>query len=136
MADLLVAYDPTAPVGSRLAPEIIAEIQAVAPSTVNDDSITEPKLANNAVSSRTLEDGAVETAALADDAVSGAKIGSKQVAAANIADDTIGPEQTGNGIPTVTDSSGNPVAANLEEISSAAYTALTTPDPNTWYFIT
>ena len=40
MADLFIAYDPTADAGERLAPEVRAEIAEVAPSTVLNGSIT------------------------------------------------------------------------------------------------
>jgi hypothetical protein len=135
VADLLVAYDPTASAGSRLAPEVQDEIRDVAPSTVGANSITEPKMANNAVSTRTVVDGAITEPKYADASVSTRALGAKQVTGAKIADDTIGPTQTGNGVATCADKDGNDIALRFVPISSSDYAAITTPDPNTIYLI-
>ena len=52
MSDLIAGLDLSKPIGQRFGPLVRAEIEAVAPSTVNDGDITEPKLDNDSVSTR------------------------------------------------------------------------------------
>lgn len=134
MADLLVAYDPTRPVGQRLAPEVATEIALLAPIEVSDGSITELKLADQCITSDKMGVGSVGYTALSDEAVLTSKLQALAVTKAKIALRAIGPAQVDDGVPTAYDHLGNPLAVKMVVISTANY-GLITPDPDTLYFI-
>lgn len=136
MADeQLIAYNPDAPPGQRFAPEVVAEIEAVAPSAVTngslttqkykDMSITRPKLALDVVGPDQLDDNSVDTAAIIDAAVTTAKIDNNAVT----------PEKTDTGVMKMKDSDGNWIEATGQRMTAAQYAAVVTPDPNTFYFV-
>lgn len=136
MADLFISYDPAQPVGQRLAPEVRAEIATVAPSTVNNGSITAAKLAPNAVVTDKIADGAVTSAKIADGTIVTGDLADSSVTNAKIANGSVTPSKVAAGVVTAYDASGNPLRLNLVPITSAKYAALATPDPNTLYLIT
>ena len=135
MADLIAGLDMSQPVGQRFGPEVIAEIEVVAPSTVNDGDITEPKLDNGAVSTRALADGAVTEEKLGDEAVSTRALADGSVTDDKIALSGLHPEKVAPGIPTATDWNGNYVSLRHVVLTAAQYAALSAPDPNTLYYI-
>lgn len=136
MADLVAGLDMSKPPGSRFGPAMIQEIQIVAPSTVNDKDITEPKLDDGAVSTRALGEGQVTESKLDTGAVS-----SRTIATGAVTDDKIGigelsPEKVAPGIVTSYDWQGNPVTRRDVTLTSAQYDALDGgPDPSTMYYI-
>lgn len=136
MADLFISYDPAQPVGQRLAPEVRAEIATVAPSTVNNGSITAAKLAPNAVVTDKVADGAITSAKIADGTIVSSDLADSSVSTAKVANGAITPSKVGTGVVTSYDASGNPVRIVLVPITSAKYAALPNPDPNTLYLIT
>lgn len=136
MPDLMMALDLSQPVGQRLAPEVIAEIEAVAPSTVGPGDITEPKMADGSVSERTIVPGAVTSAAIGAGEVKTVNVGDGAITGPKLADGTVGPTKVDDGVPTVFDKDGNPITVRLVRLTAADFALITTPDPNTWYFIT
>lgn len=135
MADLFIAYDPTRPVGQRLAPEMATEIALLSPIEVSDGSITEVKLADQAITQDKMGANSVLSYALSDEAVLSEKLAALAVTKAKIALRAIGPDQVDDGVPTAYDSSGNPISVKMVIISAAGYAALSPPDPDTLYFI-
>lgn len=133
--ELLVGIDLSKPVGQRLPPEMVTEIEDVAPSTVNDGSITAPKIATAAVTAPKLAAGAVTSPAIGAGEVKNANLGTNSVTTAKIQDNAITPSKAGPGVMKVFDAAGNPLAAQTVVMSYAAYGAIT-PDPTTFYFLT
>ena len=135
MADLVIGYDPSQPPGERLPVEVRQEISIVAPSTVDDQSITEAKLADSAVSNRTIKNGAVTSEKIANGGVQSINIGDAQVTAGKIAEGAVTPDVVATGVVAAVDSSGNALTVVIEPCTAAEYAALTSPNPNTLYFI-
>lgn len=135
MADLVFTYDPNANVGERLAPEVRAEIAVVAPSTVLNGSITTAKLAEDAVTTDKITTGAVTTNEIAVGGVTATNIASSAVSTAKIASQAVTPDKVGTGVVTSVDSTGATVATAIRYVTAAQYAAISSPDPNTLYFI-
>lgn len=135
MADIVVAYDPEQPAGERLAPEVIAEIQLVAPNDVQDGAITNLKLATGAVEESNIAAGAVGSTELAAGAVNAAALASNAVTSGKLAAGAVGFAAAGAGVATVQDSSGNNISLRIVPITAALYAAIVSPDPNTLYAI-
>lgn len=135
MAELMIGMDMLKPIGLRFGSLVRAEIEYIAPSTVNDNSITEPKffdgavstraIADDAVTSDKIADGGIETLNLADDSVTGAKIHA----------DSIGPSHLAAGVPSFRDFSGNAISAEFVTCTAAEFASLPSPDAGTWYLI-
>ena len=132
---LFLGYDPDQAVGSRLSPLAIAEIQAVAPSVVvnnsittakmRDEAITTPKLGNASVTSQKIVPGGVETSNLKDAAVMTAKI----------ADGAVTKAKAGTGVCTGSYADGTPASFDHVPLTAAEY-AQRTPVAGTFYYIT
>lgn len=135
MAEYFVAFDTSAEPGERLAPEVRAEISEVAPSTLNDEAVTEQKIAERAVTNPKLGLGAVHTENIGTGEVDTENIADKAVGRSQIDDDAVGPDQVGVGIVTAHDTDGNPVASDTVKMTAAQYEALPSPNPNTRYYI-
>ncbi|KAB7761172.1 hypothetical protein [Mycolicibacterium mucogenicum] len=135
MADLIAGLDMSKPVGQRFGPEMIAEIEVVAPSTVNDGDITEPKLDDSSVSTRTIAAKAVTEPKLGDKAVSTRALDDGAVTDDKIALGALHPEKVAPGIPTAVDYNNNPVTLRHCVLTAAQYAALNPVDPNTLYYI-
>lgn len=135
MPDLVIAYDPSQTPGERLPVEVRQEISVIAPSTVNDGDITDPKLADNAVTTRAIKPGAVTSTKIGLGEVLTANIGDDQVTAAKIAPGALTPDNVAPGMVTAVDSSDNPVTVKLKFVTAAEFAAITTPDPNAFYCI-
>jgi hypothetical protein len=136
VADLFIAYDPSQPVGSRLAPEVREEIAAVAPSAVADGSISTVKLADGAVTTTKLGVGAVASPRIGTNEVKAANLDTGAVSTVKLADGAVTPVKAGTGIVTAVDTSGTPVQQREVTLTAAAYALIATPDPNTRYYIT
>lgn len=129
-----IFFDPSKDPGSKMAPEVAAEIAVLAPSTVTDGSISTEKLAEQAVTTVTIADQAVTAAKIADGGVGTTQLAPEAVTGAKIADDTITPTQTGTGVVTAVDSANAVVACTVKFVTAAQYSGLT-PDANTLYFV-
>lgn len=137
MADLFIAYDATQPAGERFASEVRAEIAEVAPSVVDNGSITTNKLHDGAVTADKLGPTAVQTSNLADDAVTAAKLADNAVATAAIADGAVTLAKAGVGVAKATDKTGTARSLTISgPYTAAEYGAIVGgPDPNTIYVI-
>jgi len=131
---LFLGLDLNQPVGSRLSPLAVAEIQAVAPSVVvnnsittakmRDEAITTPKLANGAVTTEKIQAQGVQTANLKDGSVTTAKLATAAVTKAN----------AGTGMVTGSYSDGTAASFDVVPLSAAEY-AQRTPLAGTVYLI-
>ena len=136
MSDIAAGLDLSKPVGQRFSAIMQAEIEAVAPSTVNDGDITEPKLHDLSVSTRTIQDEGVTEPKYATGSVSTRALQAAAVTAEKMAPQSVTPDAVAPGVPTATDWNGNPITMNLTPITAAQYAALDPgPDPTTMYFI-
>ena len=122
--ELLVGIDLSKPEGEQLAPQVIAEIERVAPSTVNDGSITAPKLATNAVTTPKIAEGAVKSPNIGTGEVKNANLGTSSVSTAKLQDSAVTPEKCGAGVLTIFDGDGNPLEVPVFLMSSAAFGAI------------
>ena len=136
MADLFIAFDPNADPGSRLAPELVAEIGVVAPSVVLNGSITTAKMALQAITEACIYPGAVGSTEIATGGVATVNLATGAVTAAKIGTDAVTPNACAPGVVTAADTNGNPAATVIVVMTAVQYAALTTPDPNTLYFVT
>lgn len=130
---LVAGWDPTAPEGEQLPPELIEEIKRVAPSSVENGAITTPKLRDDAVTEPKLADAAVTEPKIAPGAVKAAGLANSAVTEPKIADDAVTPPKCGVGVVTYSDSAGNPISGDTVLISASDYAALSPPDPNITY---
>lgn len=135
MADQFIAYDHSKPAGERLAPEVRAELSLVAPSTVNNNSITTAKLVDGAVNTAKLADSSVTTAKLAAGAVETVDVKDSAITTAKLANGAVTPAKVSTGVVTAADTANNPFKLTMVPITSTAYAALPSPDPNTLYLI-
>lgn len=133
MAELFIAYDTGMPVGQRLSAEVIAEIQAIAPSNVANGSITTAKLATDAVTAAKIADDAVESAHLATGAVDTAALASDSVTAVKIPNGAITMAKLGTGRVQGANSTGAQ-SLTIWTGTAAQYAALA-PDASTVYLI-
>lgn len=135
MPDLVIGYDPLQPVGERLPPEVIAEIQAVAPSTVLPGSITENKFADGAVSTRALGDGQVTSEKIGDGEVKTINLEDDAVTEQKLAPESVSPRTLAPGVPAFRDFAGNPITRTFVQCTLAEHAALASPDPSVYYMI-
>lgn len=135
MADIVVAYDPEQPAGERLAPEVIAEIQLVAPNDVQDGAITTTQIAAATIEESNMAANSVGAPELINGSVGAAALASSAVTAGKIQAGAVGFAAAGAGVTTVQDSSGNNISLRIVPITAALYAALSPPDPNTLYAI-
>jgi hypothetical protein len=134
MAVTTVFFDTAAPPGSKLDPEVAAEVQELAPGLepgevgelqLADDAVTEDKLHAGAVTSTKIAEGGVEAINLAEGSVSESALASESVTA----------EKAGLGVSTAYDVDGNAIEDKKVYLTAAQYTALAVKDPNTEYHI-
>lgn len=136
MAELLIGLDLSKPAGQQLAPQVRAEIAEVAPSVVVNGSITTAKLAPDAVTGPKLAPGAVDTVRIATNGVETVNVQNGAISTAKLADGAVTLEKAGPGVMAVVDVAGDALQVTAMKLTAAQYAAITTPDPNTWYFIT
>lgn len=140
MSDLFISYDTGKPTGERLAPEVVEEIQAVAPSSVVNGAITEAKLADGAVSTNKIRDGAVTSTKIATGAVQTVHIANGAVGAAQLAPGAVTTDSLGPGIVTSYSSDAiTKVETKIVYLTQAQYDILVgagTTNPNALYAIT
>lgn len=135
MAAIWVGFDPNAPEGEQLPPEVVEEIRRVAPSSVENGSITTDKLRDGAVTSIKLAPGAVDELALGLGAVTSMALAPDAVTTAALDDDAVTAAKAGVGVVTSYDKDGNAVERREVDLTSAQYALLSPPDPNTYYNI-
>lgn len=121
--------------GQQVAPELAAEIAALAPSAVVNGSITTPKLADDAVTSAKIAPGAVGSTEIATGGVATANIAASAVGTTQIAAGSVTPPKCGIGVVTAIDSTNTYIQAIIKPVTAAQYAALAPPDPNTFYFV-
>jgi len=131
----IVGYDPGGPVGQRLAPEIRAEIELLAPVNIPTGAVDNTKLGDGSVDNRTIDDKAVDNPKLDDAAVDARVVAAKSITAAKLADGSVNNTHVDIGVPVSLDVTGDPVALIFTPCTAAEYAALSTPNPNTIYFI-
>lgn len=134
MPELFIAIDTDADAGEKFAPEVIAEIAAVAPSAVVNGSITTAKLADDAVTQPKIGAGAVGSTEIATGGVDAVNLASSAVTTAKLNDGAVTPAKTGTGVVTAVDSDDNSVETVIKFVTAAQYAALT-PDSNTLYMV-
>lgn len=135
MADLFIAFDPEADPGERLAPEVRTEIAYVAPSAVLNGSITTAKLADDAVTQAKIYPGAVASTEIATGGVDSVNLASGAVVTDALGAAAVVPSKCGPGVVTAVDSSDNTLDTLIKVLTAAEYAAISSPDPNTLYFI-
>lgn len=135
MADQIIAFDPEADPGERLAPEVRTEVAFIAPSSVVNGSITTAKLAEDAVTQGKIAPGAVATTEIATNGVEAVNIAAAAVTEAKLSVNAVTPEKCGTGVPTCVDESDNATEVVFKFMTNAQYAALTSVDPNTVYLL-
>lgn len=130
-----VAINTDAAIGQKLDSIVRAEIDFLAPSTIDSNDIKENMIDTGAVSSRNIADGAVGTSEIAAGAVVTASIANGAVANVNLAAGAVTSAKTGVGVVTCCDVSGNPVQSREMYVTAAQYAAIASPDPSTNYYI-
>lgn len=122
--------------GEQLAPEVRAEIAAVAPSTVTNGSITTAKLAEDSVTNGKIAPGAVGSLEIATSGVETGNLAPESVTTSKLAPDAVTPVKCGTGVVTARDADGNDIEWAEVLMTAAQYAALSTKDPNVVYNVT
>lgn len=135
MAAIYVGFDPNAPEGEQLPPEVVEEIRRVAPSSVENGAITTDKLRDDAVTSDKLAPGAVDSLAIGAGQVGFLHLANNAVGTQKIDNNAVTAAKAGLGVVTSYDSAGNTVQRREVDMTAAAYASLTPKDPNTYYNI-
>lgn len=130
-----IAYDDSAEVGERLAPEVRQEIAEVAPSQVLNGSITTAKLRDKAVTEEKLADGAVTSPKIATGGVKAVNLDAGAVTTDKLDAGSVTADKAGVGVVTARNSSGDPITLTGVPITAADYASLSPPDPNTLYVV-
>jgi hypothetical protein len=134
MALTTVFLDTAAPVGSKLDPEMQAEIEELAPG-IDAGEVGEVELADGAVTEDKLHEGAVTTTKIAEGGVEAINLAEGAVNEAAIAPDAVTAEKAGTGVCTAYDSAGNPVEDKKVYMTASEYSNLAVKDPNTEYHV-
>lgn len=123
------------PVGQRMSPELIAEIQAVAPSAVTNGSITESKLKDKAVTTPKINEGAVTSPKIAGGGVETENLADLGVTTPKVADGAITGDKAGTGVSKASDSDGEPIDNDFRYLTQTEFASIVSPDPNITYMI-
>lgn len=129
---LFVGWEPDNPDGEKLPPEFRAEVAIIAPATVSNGAITEPKIGTAAVTNAKIADGAVGPSKLASGAVGTGQLANAAVGTSKLAPNAVTPDKTGTGVVTAYDANGDAIAAKIVPMTSTTYAGIT-PDPDTFY---
>lgn len=135
MAELLVAIDMSKPVGDRLAPEVQAEVELLAPSNIPNGGVTTAKIATDAVTQDKLSDDSVGAEQIINGAVGAPELATGAVTTVKIANGAVTSAKAGAGVMRSKDASGNDVTITAVAVTAAQYAAIASPDPNTLYLI-
>ena len=134
MAITTVFFDTAAPPGSKLDPEVAAEVEHLAPGLAPGE-VGEAELADGAVAREKIKPGAVGTTELAAGGVEAENMAADSVPTAALQDDSVTAEKAGLGVSTAYDAAGNPIEDKRVYLTAAQYNLLSPPDPNTTYYI-
>ena len=135
MAVTTVFFDTAAAPGSKLDPEMRAEIEFLAPG-LEDGEVGNSQLADNSITTDKIAPGGVTGVDIAADTLVTENYGPGSVDTAALADDAVTAAKAGVGVKTAYDAAGNPIESKEVYLTSAQYNLITTPDPNTTYYIT
>lgn len=135
MAVAGVMFDTAADDGEKLDPAVRAEIDFLAPSTIDTGDIHTNMLADEAVTKAKLYPGAVDQDIIAAGGVATVSIAPGAVTTDELGDNAVTAAKAGTGVVTAYDQAGNPIASKDVYLSAAQYNLIDTPDPNTTYNI-
>lgn len=135
MADALVGFDTAKPTGSKFSDAVKAEILAIAPAAPPDGTITEVKLAPEAVAAEKIKPGAVGSPQIAAGGVESVNLAASAVTTGKLASGAVTADKAGAGVTKARDTAGNAIALTIVPITALEYAALTSPDPNVLYGI-
>lgn len=131
---LYLGLDLDQPVGSRLSAEAVAEIIAVAPSAVVNDSITTAKIRNDAVVNAKIADDAVTSEKILTGEVKTSNLADGHVTTVKIADDAVTKDKAGIGVVTGSLLDASPATYDIVVCTAAQYAGLA-PVASTLYFV-
>lgn len=136
MSVTYVLFDPTAAPGLKFKSAAVrAEIAAAATANLTPGSVTETLIGNGAVTVNKVADGSITNPKIAVGAVKAPQLGSKAVTTPAIMPGAITPGLVAPGIALTYDAAGNPITLKLVTLTNAAYSALSSPDAGTLYFV-
>lgn len=135
MPEFVFTFDPTAPVGEKLAPWLREEIAAVSPATLNPGDVDTDKLQDGAVTEAKIADGAVSSEKLASGAVKTTNIEAGAVSTNRIADNAVTAAKAGVGVVKSYDKDGVPLAMHVLPLSQTDHAAIASPDPSAIYLV-
>lgn len=135
MATTAVMFDTGADPGEKLDAAVRAEIDELAPSTIDTGDIHTNMLADQSVTKAKIYPGAVDQDVIAEGGVDSGNIAAGAVDTNALADDAVTAAKAGTGVVTAYDHADNPIASRDVYLSAAQYNAIISPDPNTTYNI-
>jgi hypothetical protein len=136
MPIVAVMADTSADPGEKLDPVIRAEIDILAPSTIDTGDIATNMLADQAVTSAKISPGAVGSTQIAEGGVATANIADGAVGTAELANGAVTADKAGVGTVACRDTAGNALQSTEVFCDSTYYNGLVTPDANTTYYVT
>lgn len=128
-----VLMDTSQDVGNKLDPEMQAEVEALAPSSLDPGEIQEIHFDDDVVSQRAIAPGAVGTVEIETDGVDSPNIKAGAVGTSELAADAVTRDKAGAGVMTCADTAGNPITVEFVPITSVAYAALSPKLPGVLY---
>lgn len=135
MPELVPTIDTSKPAGEQLSPEMRAEVAAVAPSAVLNNSITTAKMADNAVTEPKINAGAVTSPKIATGGVETVNLADGAATTPKIADNAVTAAKAGVGVCTAVDADDEPIENVFKFMTEAEYAEILAPDPNVTYLL-
>lgn len=135
MAIIAVLMDTNAEPGQKLDPELIAEIQKLAPG-LEVGEVGELELADGAVTRAKLREGAVGSPQIGEGEVKPPNIEAGAVGTNALADNGVTGAKAGPGVVTAVDAAGNFIESKEWHGTAAAFDQIAQRDPNTTYYVT
>ena len=135
MAIATVMMNTAAPAGSKFDPEVASEIAEVAAGTLEPNQVKEYNLDDDAVATRAIRAGAVTSDKIAQHAVTTTHYEAGSVDTAALGPESVTAAKAGTGVVTSYDAAGNAIASRDVYLTAAEYALISTPDPNTTYYI-
>jgi hypothetical protein len=133
--DQFIGFNPTAPEGERLAPEVRTEIAYIAPAAITTASVTTPKIKDANVTREKIAPDAIDDTLIADNAVKREHLDTDAVGTAEIEDESVTPAKVAAGIMKFVDTDDEPIDVTGKLMTATAYGALGAVDPNTLYYL-
>ena len=134
MAIVAVLMDTTAAPGSKLDPELRAEIEKLAPG-LEIGEVGESELADNAVTEGKIKEGAVHSEHIAEGEVKAINLGEGQVGTPALATDSVTGEKAGPGVVTAKDPAGNYIESGEWHGTAAQLAQINPRSPNVTYYV-